>query len=79
MGRQVGWCQSIFQGFSQQMKIDGDQQPAKKNSVSNVQRQEYKSQNTDNSGKNPIGTGHKMNDTLLDFQDVFSVSRIIIY
>ena len=71
MGCQVGWCQGIFEGFGQQMEIDGDQQPAKQNSVSNIQRQENKSQNTDNTGKNPIGTGYKMNDTLLDFQDVF--------
>ncbi len=79
MGRQVGWCQSLFEGFGQQMKIDGDQQPAKKNSVSNIQRQEYKSQNTDNTAKNPIRMRYKMNDTLLDFQDVFPVNRTMVY
>jgi hypothetical protein len=44
MGRKVGWCQGLFQGSGQQLEIDGNQQPAKKNSPGDTQWKKNKAQ-----------------------------------
>ena len=72
MGRKVGRCQGRFQGSGQQLEIDGNQQPAKKNSPGNTQREKNKSQDTWGSTQNPVAAGNKSNDTLLDFQNACS-------
>ena len=68
MGRKVGRWQGLFQGSGQQLEIDGNQQPAKKNSPGNTEWEKIKSEDACKSTQNPIGAGYKFDDTLLDFQ-----------
>ena len=68
MGRKVGRCQGLFQGSGQQLEIDGNQQPAKKNSPGDTQWKKNKAQDAWESTQNPVAAGHKSNDSLLDFQ-----------